>query len=253
MASISWRLVKQLEPGAVCLRALCNISVTKEAGSASWANISGLAACLRLHNPLSYYCCCYINQMLHIIKQQPEHGQAKLLILWAGLSPRGGILGGESVPRVYIWTTMGLVKPTDHQNLTCCLTPGQWTPWPPGKSTSASWATGRVWGCSRCARGWRGYGPSPWLSVWVETQKHKWRPSAGKERLSSHTQHENSTLKGKRLRPRGENPRLEHISTQPEYGGIPDILRPQSFPVNKLIADTVLKGAVETRSTAVSV
>lgn len=102
MASISWRLVKQLEPGAVCLRALCNISVTKEAGSASWANISGLAACLRLHNPLSYYCCCYINQMLHIIKQQPEHGQAKLLILWAGLSPRGGFLGEN---RFHVFTS----------------------------------------------------------------------------------------------------------------------------------------------------
>lgn len=46
---------------------------------------------------------------------------------------------------------------------------------------------------------------------------------------------------------------LEHISTQPEYRRVPDILRPQSFPVNKLIADTVLKGAVETRSTAVGV
>lgn len=52
---------------------------------------------------------------------------------------------------------------------------------------------------------------------------------------------------------RGENPRLEHISAQPEYRRISDILRPQSFPVNELIADTVLKGAVETRSAAVSV
>lgn len=45
----------------------------------------------------------------------------------------------------------------------------------------------------------------------------------------------------------------EHISTQPEYRWVPDILRPQSFPVNELIADTVLKGAVEARSAAVSV
>lgn len=46
---------------------------------------------------------------------------------------------------------------------------------------------------------------------------------------------------------------MVRISTRPEYRRIPDILRPQSFPVNKLIADAVLKGAVETRSTAVSV
>lgn len=75
----------------------------------------------------------------------------------------------------------------------------------------------------------------------------------GKERLFFYMQHKRSTMEGKRVRSRGENPVLERISTQPEYRRIPDILRPQSFPVNKLIADTVLKGAVETRSTAVSV
>lgn len=68
----------------------------------------------------------------------------------------------------------------------------------------------------------------------------EWRPSAGEERLSFYTQHEKSTM-------------LELVSTQPEYRRVPDILRAQSFPVNKLIADAVLKGAVETRSTAVSV
>lgn len=53
----------------------------------------------------------------------------------------------------------------------------------------------------------------------------------------------------------GEEVKMQRWNTSelPEYCGIPDILRPQSFPVNKLIADTVLKGAVQTRSTAVSV
>lgn len=46
--------------------------------------------------------------------------------------------------------------------------------------------------------------------------------------------------------------RLQLISTSPEDCRIPHILRPQSFPVNELIADSVEKGAVEMRSTAVS-
>lgn len=40
---------------------------------------------------------------------------------------------------------------------------------------------------------------------------------------------------------------------QPEYRRISDVLRPQSFPVNELIADSVLKGAVEPRGAAVGV
>lgn len=45
---------------------------------------------------------------------------------------------------------------------------------------------------------------------------------------------------------------LLHVSTQPEYCRIPDILCPQSFPVYELIADAIVEGAVEMRSTTVS-
>lgn len=51
-----------------------------------------------------------------------------------------------------------------------------------------------------------------------------------------------------------EEKRLKiNISTQPEDCRVPDILGPKSISMHELVADTILKGAVETRSTAVSV
>lgn len=51
---------------------------------------------------------------------------------------------------------------------------------------------------------------------------------------------------------RSHQVKLRLISASPEDGRIPHILRAQSFPVNELIADSVVKSAVEVRSTAVS-
>lgn len=85
-----------------------------------------------------------------------------------------------AVQATFAWSSWWKLNKVERE-LTWCWRPDRWTLWPPGRSTASSWSTGWAWGCSRCAHGWRGSEPSPWLSAWEqnrtnESARNEFRP-----------------------------------------------------------------------------